>query len=143
MIWLVIEGSPPTKNSSRRTRVFEAKGDRPAFAVRHLSGRAKTWRAHLADAWDQAGCEPIKTGTWIIHVRTFWPRRHTAKALPGTDGTVAFGDNDAPLEAIKDALQACGAIDNDARIVAETATKHWDKARPRVEIQLAPWTEQR
>jgi Holliday junction resolvase RusA-like endonuclease len=135
MIHLVIPGPPPTKNSSRRT--FVAPGQTVGRSI--LSKRARTWRAHLLDAWIASGQAGIATGTWCLHVRVFHSRRRTPKSLPGTDGTVADIDCDAALESIADALEHCGCLDNDARIVALTATKHWCKDKPRTEIKLEPW----
>jgi Holliday junction resolvase RusA-like endonuclease len=134
MISLVIEGRPPAKNASRRSRVIAATSERKAFARRFLTKRLVAWREELAAVWLASRQPPITAGTWVLHIRSFWPTlRHLG------DVSVPNGDFDAPIEAVSDALQACAAIDDDARIVAHTITKHHDRARPRVEIQLLKW----
>ena len=55
-------------------------------------------------------------GLWRLEVISVWPKQRKHK-----DGTrTAFGDSDAPIAMVKDALQHAGVIDDDMRIVGET-----------------------
>lgn len=68
-------------------------------------------------AWKKAQFPKISSGTWELRVHSTWPRwRHLDVAVP-------LGDADAPVSSILDALQACEALDDDARVMRIVATK--------------------
>ena len=78
---------------------------------------AKKFKAVVLRAAQSAGflmgARLLKTGLWRIDVLSVWPRQRHHK-----DGTkTAYGDSDAPVPMIKDALQKAGVIDDDMRIV--------------------------
>ena len=65
----------------------------------------------------------IRTGLWRLEVHSTWPtQRHHDD---GTD--TAFGDSDAPIAMVKDAMQHAGIIDDDMRIVGETTHAVYQK----------------
>lgn len=120
---VVVDGEPVQKNA--RYRVVGKPRPRmihsPAF---------KAFVQRLAEAWRSAGHPAINAGTWRILIHSVWSRqRHL-------DTTVPLGDVDAPVSAVLDALQEIGALDNDARVIEQAATKAHDPVRPRVIITL-------
>lgn len=74
------------------------------------------------------GAKRIESGLWRIDVLSAWPtQRHHE------DGTkTAFGDADAPVPMIKDALQKAGVIDDDMRIVQGSELSCYLKGERRV-----------
>ena len=72
-----------------------------------------------------------------VHVRgrVFWKRMHRQGPAAG----LAFGDVDAVVKASLDALEKAGVILSDAQAVATSFTKHYDKERPRIELEVRPW----
>lgn len=116
-------GEPVQKNA--RYRVVGKPRPRmihsPAF---------KAFVARLAEAWRAAGHPIINTGCWRILIHSVWSRqRHL-------DTSVPLGDVDAPVSAVLDALQEIDALDDDARVVEQAATKSYDPSNPRVIITL-------
>jgi hypothetical protein len=62
------------------------------------------------------GARCIRDGVWRLDVLSVWPtERHENKRATG----FAFGDSDAAISMVKDALQTAGIIDNDMRIVQD------------------------
>ena len=61
------------------------------------------------------GEKTIRTGRWMLEVVSFWPaQRHLDDVEQ-----FAFGDSDAPLSMVRDALQRAGVIDDDMRISSD------------------------
>lgn len=128
--------------------VLTVLGPPPRKNARHIIGRGKMrnsprflgWVDEVQAAW-WSGYKPprpaAKSGPWLLRLRVFESKlRHLDD---GTD--VPHGDDGSATECVKDALQIAGILDNDARIVCTITTKHYDKARPRVELELRPWDE--
>lgn len=79
------------------------------------------FRALIIDVeaqWAKAGHpRRIYYGLWCLTIHAIWPRtRHL-------DHPVAYGDVDAPVSAVLDALQQADILDDDARVIAINATK--------------------
>jgi Holliday junction resolvase RusA-like endonuclease len=124
VIILHIPGTPPRKNE--RHDVIRI-GNRGALKN---SKAFDELVAEVAAAWLLGRHQKICSGKWEIHVRAVWPRKRNL------DVTVAFGDVDAPVSAVLDALQACGAIDDDARFIRQSAEKLYVKGEGSTEIRL-------
>lgn len=132
MISLVIPGKPPAKNDKHK--VFVRTGQKGGKSIGRMKSEAYVaFLERALEAWLATRQERIESGLWMARIRAYWgSQRHL-------DHDVGLGDVDAPIECVLDALQVVGAIDNDARVVALIATKHYDKERPRVEVELRPW----
>lgn len=117
----------PGKNPRKNTRHSITKsGD-----VRN-SDEFHDFVRRLHAAWSAAGHPVIRSGQWRLLLETGWPRKTTlACGL-----VVPFGDVDAPISVVLDALQKCGVLDDDARVLELASTKHHDPADPRVIITL-------
>lgn len=126
-ILIVVEGPPPRKNE-RHVLIKRGK-----FMARKNSAKHEAFVLRLELALRSMEMRPsIAFGRWRIDVHTWWPRARTLD-----DGTVVpFGDWDAPLSGISDALEAVDAVDDDLRFLGGENLKHYDKDRPRVEITL-------
>lgn len=72
--------------------------------------------------WAKAGHPKINWGEWEFWVHSMWPR------FRNLDVKVPMGDADAPVSPLLDALQAAGALDDDARVMRIVASKGSDKA---------------
>lgn len=130
-IRLRIPGTPMQKNAKHKIFASKRRGG--------PIGRTKTpeyirFCEKVSLAWDRERAHgklpPATEGAWEIEVAAYWSR------LRHLDLQFAFGDVDAPLECVLDALQAAGVIDDDVRIVRLTAVKYYDKQNPRLEIRL-------
>lgn len=116
-------GPPPAKN--RRYRVVS----KPRPRMIH-SKEFKDFVERLRDAWAGAGHPTISSGCWRILIHSVWSReRHLDQDVP-------WGDVDAPISGVLDALQEINVLDDDARVVECAATKGHDPDRPRVIITL-------
>lgn len=118
-----VPGTPPRKN---RRHVVGAGG-----SVRN-SPEFHRLCAALGKAWGAAGHPVIRSGRWRLLLECGWPReRHL------DDGTtVPFGDTDAAVSCVLDALQVEKILDDDARVMEHAATKFHDPENPRVLITL-------
>lgn len=95
-----------------------------------LSAEARRFRDGVKLICAAEEIEPITTGEWVLTMVAFWPRiRHL-------DVPVPFGDADAPVSAVLDALEYAGVLDDDARIVEVHARKEHDPDNPRIFVQL-------
>lgn len=103
----LVLGNPPRKN--RR----HAHGGHVRNSDDYLA-----WCELLGAAWSSASNPALTTGTWRLRVTAIWPRRRT---IGGT--VVPFADVDAPVSAVLDALQRCGALDDDVRVIELFADK--------------------
>lgn len=126
MIALTVLGNPPRKN---RRHEIVTSGKYPR---RISTADYKDFVVRLHLAWTAAGSPRCTSGRLVIEIDAFWGRqRHL------DDGTVVpFGDWDAPLETVSDALEEVGVIDDDVRFMAAVISKAYDKATPRVEIRI-------
>lgn len=126
MIRIVVPGPPPKKN--KRDRAGVSKRGRP---YRYTAGSFKAWCAALLIA---VGKVPrISSGRWTCRVYAFH------KSMRHLDVDVPHGDSDGPVSCVFDGLQRVGVLDDDARIVVHTASKHYDKKNPRTVIELEEW----
>lgn len=150
MIRIVVEGPGPRKNANRKATI--GRNRKTGKPTRIPLVRTTEWRARLyAALHDSTGttleayARGIRTGTWRLRADVY---EKTLRHLP--DVSVPHGDWDSTASPISDALQAVwkrkkgrapvlvsrGLLDDDARIIEGTVRKHYDKARPRVEITL-------
>ena len=121
---LVIYGPPRTKKNSGR--IFR-RADATPFVM--PSATSVAW-ARLAIPQLVRQWIGRATLTGPIHLRAVIYRK------------ARTGDLTNYLEAVGDALQAAGVIENDRLIVAIDALLGYDKANPRVELRLAPMADQ-
>lgn len=118
-----VPGSPPRKN---RRHVVGANGK-----VRN-SDSFHDFVRRLRAAWTAAGHPVIRSGRWRLLLESGWPQKTTT-----SDGLVVpHGDVDAPVSTVLDALQQCGVLDDDKRVLEHAATKFYDPKDPRVIITL-------
>lgn len=103
---------PPSVNRYWRTIV---KGKR-AFPI--LSAEAREYKARMATY--AAGLQPSQEPVSLT-IRLYRPRK--------------AGDIDGPLKPLLDALQGLLYV-NDSQIVELHVTRHDDKERPRVEVEV-------
>lgn len=109
VVSVVVHGPPPRKN---RRHAHGGRG-----RVRN-SEEYLAWCELLARAWESSSSPALTAGRWRLNVFALWPRRRDLG-----DVVVPFGDIDAPISAVLDGLQRCGAIDDDVRVAALTADK--------------------
>ena len=76
------------------------------------------------------GDKTIRAGRWMLEVVSFWPaQRH----LDNVE-LFAFGDSDAPLSMVRDALQRAGVIDDDMRLSDSTLAVYQKDVRRTVAL---------
>ena len=76
----------------------------------------------------------IQSGQWSLEVLSIWPtERHLDKT-----SKFAFGDADAPLSMVRDAMQRAGVIDDDMRIVSDRTHAMYEKGVRRTVAVLRP-----
>jgi Holliday junction resolvase RusA-like endonuclease len=135
---LTIEGPPLRKNERYEVVALKAKrgavlrGGKTERATLKNSDEFEVYALRVMQAWRMAGHAPIRSGAWHVDCVAYFKR--TRKL----DVPVAFGDVDAAVSAALDALQACGAVDDDVRFVTGWLEKHVDSSRPRLELMLRP-----
>lgn len=104
----LVPGAPPRKN-----RRHAHGGGNVRNSEAYLD-----WCQKLAAAWSAASNPSIASGTWRLRVTAIWPRRRTIGGA-----VVPFADVDAPISAVLDGLQRCGALDDDVRVMEVRADK--------------------
>ena len=122
---LTVIGPPPRKNARHEIVSFGRR------AGMKNSDSFKNWSTALACSWstNYAG-EKLNQGAWCITVRSYWDRlRHLDEEFP-------FGDCDASVSWVMDALQEVDIVDDDMRFVREVGEKFYDKENPRTEIMI-------
>jgi Holliday junction resolvase RusA-like endonuclease len=107
---VVVHGAPPRKN---RRHAHGGNGGPVRNSKEYLA-----WCEQLARAWEAASGPALATGRWHLHVTAIWPRCRDLG-----DVKVPFGDIDAPISAVLDGLQKCGAIDDDVRVCRLSSDK--------------------
>jgi Holliday junction resolvase RusA-like endonuclease len=85
------------------------------------TSKYKKWCSKVAEQVKKQGWPVLDKGRWRLTVHTVWP------TLRHLDSPVPHGDSDASLSAIKDALERCGVLDNDARIIEDRTANHYVK----------------
>lgn len=128
---LTIEGPPLRKNERYDVIALRPRGKKPRGALKN-SDAFNAYTTRVLHAWRIAGHEPIRSGAWHVDCVAYFPR------VRKLDVRVAFGDIDAAVSAALDALEICGAIDDDVRFVTGWLEKHVDPDRPRLELRLRP-----
>ena len=123
---VVIEGNPGDAAANGARRIGRGGGYKSA----RLKSFERRARVAIIEVMSQAAMLPAPA--YRVHVHAYWPRR---RHLDGTEA-LALGDVDAPLKATLDALERAGVFDDDARVVELRARKSWDKARPRIEVEV-------
>lgn len=120
---LTVPGPVPRKN--RRHGLARGKAGKPrAF----LSKSYTTWCGLLKTAATRWG--RIEAGLWECRIRIFHSKiRHLDVKTPHIDV-------DAPISSVLDGLQRIGVLDDDVRIETVSATKRYDKTRPRIEVEM-------
>ena len=119
----------------------------PSKNKRTRVGKGRVFNSHahellvrdLDRAW---GAAAIFSGQWAVLINSFMPRLRRL----GTAHDLPFGDVDAPISGILDAiapgqsvrkrLRVNGILDDDARVIAVQAQKFYDRANPRTEVTL-------
>jgi Holliday junction resolvase RusA-like endonuclease len=137
---LTILGAPRTKKTSNR--------------VVRVKGRTVVLPSKANETWARAA---------VLQLRTQWRRPHgRIVAIDGKRGIVTMDSSAAPwrsalacramfyrdanrgdligyMQALADALEAAGIVENDRLIVSWDGTRMLtDKANPRVEVELTP-----
>lgn len=132
-ISLTIEGPPLRKNERHEIVVpkHRRKGGPAAWLKNSKAYEVFAFQVEMC--WRVAGSPRMISGAWHVDCAAYFAR--TTRTL---DVPVAFGDIDAAISAALDALQGCGAVDNDVRFVTGWLEKHVDAKRPRLELKLRP-----
>jgi len=112
----------------KTARLVDVGSSRKAKVV----AAATVWKAVLEQT--DAAIAVAEAGTLVVEIDAYWPRR---RKLARAD-ELALGDVDAPLKLTIDALESCGAIDDDARVVELRARKFIDRDNPRIELRVMP-----
>lgn len=116
----------------------DVDGPVPRKNTRHGHGRGGFYNARTMVALIKAikaaippGTQPIAAGAWEARFAVYWPRmgRQPGREFP-------FGDVDAPISAMLDAIQRAGLLDDDTRIMGLTATKFHRARKPGVLLTL-------
>ncbi len=119
---LTVPGPVPRKN--RRHGLTVRNGKPRAFTS---SAYAK-WIRLLQTA--AAGWPRIASGAWLCRIEIFHANlRHLDVKLP-------LVDVDAPISCVLDGMQKAGLLDDDVRIAGVYAVKHYDKAKPRLVLEM-------
>ena len=125
--------------------VLEVLGAPPRKNRRHIQAGGRTINAPeftalveaIAAAW---GPRPqLAAGTYRVTIVGRWSRLRTLD-----DGIrVPYGDVDAPISSVHDALERAGVFDNDMRIAELHARREHSPERPglRIEIERVAETE--
>jgi Holliday junction resolvase RusA-like endonuclease len=126
---LVVAGNPPLKNWKHRLVV---QGGKPR---RYNSPQYSAFVRAVRSAALQARAPRIDSGLWGITIVAWWGRKRHLDGVQ-SELTVGFGDIDAPIESVLDALQRAGVLDNDARVIELISRNEYMRDDPRVEIVL-------
>jgi len=120
---LVIQGAPVTKSNSQR--IWRGPGGRPRVV------QSAAYVAWEKSALEQLACLPPSPATNIpVSLRAIFYR---AKRI---------GDLGNLLKALCDVIERAGIVENDRLIVSFDGSRlAWDKVRPRVEFELAVFSE--
>lgn len=132
---LVIPGEPPRKNDRYKIVVITTKTGKKRGALKN-SDSFKLFVMVLMSTWRTRGLPKIQSGAWRLTVAAFWSRLAHERKGKKLDRSFAIGDVDAPTSWVLDALEECGALDDDVRVVEETSFKAYDKHNPRTVITL-------
>lgn len=125
LVWM---GNPGTVKINGR--LIPSRG-RLVKSDTYAKGQASMVRA-FAEQWSG----PPLDGPVRIRATSYWPRVHRSGAAKG----LAFGDFDAPLKALADALEAAGVLASDAQVTGGDVSKAHDKHNPRIEVVVIPAT---
>lgn len=129
---LTINDPPPRKNDRHEIVVPKYRKPGQPVAWRKNSKAFEFFALCVRNKWRQAGSPRVSVGEWHIDCVSYFARvRHLDIDLP-------FGDVDASVSCVLDALQLCGAIDDDVRFVSACLSKHVDAEHPRIEIRIRP-----
>lgn len=116
----------------------DVDGPVPRKNTRHGHGRGGFYNERAMVALIKAikaaippGTAPISEGAWEARFAVYWPRmgRQPGREFP-------FGDVDAPISAMLDAIQRAGLLDDDTRVVSLAASKFHHARRPGVLLTL-------
>lgn len=99
-----------------------------------LSREQKAFRHLVSLKVREAKIPRLTFGAWRIEITAFWPRtRHLDQDFP-------FGDSDAPITSVMDALdKGAQLFDDDVRIGPVLADRGYDKESPSIEVLLRRW----
>lgn len=118
--------------------VIELCGAPPRKNRRHMHPGGRTINAPeftalveaLATAWRPR--PTLAAGTYRVTIVGRWSRLRTLD-----DGTrVPYGDVDAPVSSVHDALEGAGVFDNDMRIAELAASREYDPENPGLTITI-------
>lgn len=106
-------------------------------------GRGKTTQADKFDLLFKlyAGPKMTPASRMIplcdVVVRSYWPTRKQTGIDDLPKGyELAVGDADSPVKAVMDNLKTIGVYVDDGRVLDVKASKHYDKANPRIEVEV-------
>jgi len=96
-----------------------------------LSLTSREFREYVFNLCKENNIPSIKEGSWAMEACTYWPRMVSVgkEKFP-------YGDIDACITPILDALQKAGCIDNDVRFCPVILDRGYDPENPRVELLL-------
>jgi len=129
---LVWEGDPFAVASNRRlVAVRQGQFAKTVQRSTYVAAAATMVEAFTAQ-WSGAPLESVVT----VHIVTYWPRKRGSKGARPVGVGLGVGDVDATTKSVLDALQKAGVLVDDGQVRLVVAEKGYDKARPRVEVEV-------
>ncbi len=125
-----------TKNERHRLvliNIGRDKSGRPKFRAGTKEGElAEAFKSAVRSAAEAAGfilgARTIASAVWSLEVVSVWPSERHLDSLPMS---IANGDSDSALPMMRDAMQCAGLIDDDMRIISNSARSHYEKGQRR------------
>jgi Holliday junction resolvase RusA-like endonuclease len=134
LLEFTIPGNPGdgAVNAVWRSVVVPSRAGKPPTVrvLKSKRGKVFTDRATMAILASMGDAKP--TAEVSVVIRAYWGRQ---RHLEGAD-QLPLGDVDAPIKATLDALQASKWLDDDSRVRSLRAEKYYDKADPRIEVEV-------
>jgi Holliday junction resolvase RusA-like endonuclease len=130
LLSVVIAGNPGDGGANQAMRAIPG-GKGGVRVIKSKRARDYSSRAQMMIRLATRGRQ-LPGNTFEVEIRAYWPRQ---SHLEGCEA-LALGDVDAPVKSTIDALERAGVFDNDGRVVSVTASKHLDRERPRVELEV-------
>lgn len=120
-----------TKNERHRLVVIRMGGGKSRAGTKE-SAVADAFKAAVRSAAEAAGfilgARTIADAVWSLEVVSVWPSERHLDSLPIS---IANGDSDSALPMMRDAMQCAGLIDDDMRIISNSARSHYEKGQRR------------
>lgn len=127
------------KNTSHRAGLRRTK--QKLHATLNLSASSRGFRQYMqAFAQDHELPEKVDYGRWGVEIVTYWGRQRHLKNEHGEAESFPFGDIDAPITPLLDALtHGAHVFDDDVRIGPATLDREVDPDYPRIEVRFKRW----